>query len=97
MKDLPPAILEGLIHNIRTPLNLILGYVHRLKQQVNCDEAEQIYKKMPHCYHKPFYYLNNIYPFPEVEFFFIQFFYSYHIKTLSQKMLLQQGLRQTVA
>ena len=44
MKDLPPAILEGLIHNIRTPLNLILGYVHRLKQQVNCDEAEQIYK-----------------------------------------------------
>ena len=44
MKDLPPAILEGLIHNIRTPLNLILGYVHRLKQQVSCDEAEQIYK-----------------------------------------------------
>ncbi|MEN6444845.1 MAG: hypothetical protein ABFC98_02225 [Candidatus Cloacimonas sp.] len=44
MKDLPPAILEGLIHNVRTPLNLILGYVHRLKQRVDCDEADQIYK-----------------------------------------------------
>ena len=38
-------ILEGLIHNLNNPLNLILGYSQRLKQgPKDCPEAEKIYR-----------------------------------------------------
>ena len=38
-------ILEGLIHNLNNPLNLILGYSQRLKQvRKDCSEAEKIYR-----------------------------------------------------
>lgn len=38
-------ILEGLVHNLNNPLNLILGYAQRLRQiDPECSEAERIYK-----------------------------------------------------
>ncbi len=36
------AVLEGLIHNLRTPLNLILGYAQKLEQP--SDLARRIYE-----------------------------------------------------
>ncbi len=42
MKDFPLSILEGLIHNIRTPLNLILGYAQQLQKQGDNAYLERI-------------------------------------------------------
>ncbi|HRX75812.1 MAG TPA: hypothetical protein P5342_00020 [Candidatus Cloacimonadota bacterium] len=38
-------ILEGLIHNLNNPLNLVLGYAQRMQQQYpDCADAQRIYK-----------------------------------------------------
>lgn len=44
-KILVRHILEGLIHNLNNPLNLILAYSHRLrKEHPNIDEIDKIYR-----------------------------------------------------
>jgi signal transduction histidine kinase len=44
MKDISLAVLEGLIHNIRTPLNLILGYAQQLQKEEDNPFLERIYQ-----------------------------------------------------
>ncbi|MDD2228233.1 MAG: histidine kinase dimerization/phospho-acceptor domain-containing protein [Candidatus Cloacimonetes bacterium] len=44
MKDISLAVLEGMIHNIRTPLNLILGYAQQLQKEGNSPYLERIYQ-----------------------------------------------------
>lgn len=44
MKDISLAVLEGLIHNIRTPLNLILGYAQQMQKQIDNPYLERIYQ-----------------------------------------------------
>lgn len=44
MKDFSISILEGMIHNARTPLNLILGYAQQLQKQGENVYLERIYK-----------------------------------------------------
>jgi hypothetical protein len=44
VKDISLAVLEGLIHNIRTPLNLILGYAQQMQKQTDNPYLERIYQ-----------------------------------------------------
>ncbi len=44
MKDISLAVLEGLIHNIRTPLNLIMGYTQQLQKQSDNPYLARIYQ-----------------------------------------------------
>ena len=44
MKDISLAVLEGMIHNIRTPLNLIMGYAQQLQKESNNPYLERIYQ-----------------------------------------------------
>lgn len=43
MKSFSETILEGLIHNLRSPLNLVLGYAQKLDPQTCPDYKNRIY------------------------------------------------------
>lgn len=46
MNDFPLASLEGLIHNIRTPLNLILGYSQQMQRIDSSPKVEEYNKRI---------------------------------------------------
>jgi len=44
MKSFSDAVLEGLIHNLRNPLNLVVGYAQKLDNQNISDYKAKIYQ-----------------------------------------------------